>query len=141
MNEFDTKAAIREVINAYSGAAGRLDIERFCSFFVEDAEIHGVVEMFKLPGPLRGRERIKAFFSAAFGNLEWLVQMNNITDVVLDPDGQTATTSTALVETAKRKSASQIVMIGRYDDHLQLTQEGWRFTQRKLNVYRFSEVP
>jgi ketosteroid isomerase-like protein len=141
VNEVETKAAIREVLSAYSGAAGRLDIEAFGSFFAEDAEFHGVLELFKRQGPLKGRDQIKGFFGASFQNLEWLVQMNNITEVKLAADRKTATTHTDLIETAKRKNAGQLVMIGRYDDQLKLTSEGWRFTQRKLSVFRFGDVP
>jgi ketosteroid isomerase-like protein len=140
MNEFEAKAAIREVLGAYSGAASRLDVESFCRLFIEDAEIYGVVEMFNRPGPLKGHEQIKGFFGTSFNNLDWLVQLNNITDVVIDPGGGTATASVGLVEMAKRKSAPQIMLVGRYDDRLKSTAEGWRFTQRRLSVYRFAEV-
>lgn len=136
MSEFETRAAIRELLSAYSGAAGRLDVEAFCNLFTPDAEIHGVAPLLGRPDPLKG-EQIRDFFGASFGNLEWLVQMNNITDVTLGPDGKTATASTGLIENAKLKQAAQITLIGRYDDKLILTPKGWRFTQRSFTPYRF----
>ncbi|MDG2003536.1 MAG: nuclear transport factor 2 family protein [Novosphingobium sp.] len=141
MSELEAKAAIRDVLGGYSGAAGRLDIEAFLSFFTEDAEIHGIPEMMGLPGPFKGHDAIRGFFSKSFENLRWLVQMNNITDVNLAPDGKSATTSTGLVEMAQAEGADQIVLIARYDDELTLTDAGWKFTKRALTPFRFSQVP
>lgn len=141
MSEFETKAAIRDVLSGYSGAASRLDIEAFLSFFTEDAEVHGIPEMMGLPGPFKGHDALRGFFGKSFENLSWLVQMNNITDVNLGPDGKTATTSTGLVEMAQAEGADQIVLIARYDDELNLTDAGWKFTRRVLTPFRFSQVP
>jgi len=141
MDDWEKKAAIREVLGNYSGAAGRLDIDAFVSFFTPDAKIHGIAGLLGQPEPIVGRDAIGAFFGASFERLEWLVQMNNITDVVLGADGTTATTSTGLVEMAKRRDANMLVLIARYDDELTLTDEGWRFTKRTLTPFRFSEVP
>ena len=141
MSDWEHKAAIREVLSAYSGAAGRLDIQAFMSFFADDAEVHGIAELLGLQGPLRGNAQIAGLFGKSFQNLEWLVQMNNITDINLGADKLTATTSTGLLELAKRKGAATIMLLARYDDQLTLTANGWRFTRRTLTPYRFSEVP
>jgi len=141
MSEWEQKAAIREVLGGYSGAAGRLDIDAFVQFFTENAEIHGIAGLLGQPEPIVGREAIGAFFGASFERLQWLVQLNNITDVVLGADGRTATTSTGLVELAGRKEANTLVLVARYDDELTLTADGWRFTRRTLTPFRFSEVP
>jgi hypothetical protein len=141
MSEWEQKAAIREVLGGYSGAAGRLDIDAFVQFFTEKAEIHGIAGLLGQPEPIVGREAIGGFFGASFERLEWLVQMNNITDIILGADGRSATTSTGLVEMAKRKDANMLVLIARYDDELALTKDGWRFTKRTLTPFRFSEVP
>jgi len=140
MSEWETKAAIREVLNAYSGAAGRLDINAFMSFFCVDAEVHGIAGLLGLPEPLKGSEQIAACFGRSFENLEWLVQMNNITDVTLSIDGTSAITSTGLIETAKRKNAGVIKLIARYDDELVKTDLGWRFKTRTLTPFRFSQL-
>lgn len=140
MSEWETKAAIREVINAYSGAAGRLDINAFTEFFTDNAEVHGIAGLLGQPEPLAGRAQIGTFFGRTFDNVEWLSQMNNTTDIALSADGKHATTSTGLVEMAKRKNANMIVLIGRYDDELILTEHGWRFSKRTFTVYRFSQV-
>ena len=141
MSEWEQKAAIREVLGGYSGAAGRLDIASLLNFFTADAEIHGIAGLLGQPEPIVGREAIGAFFGASFQRLQWLVQMNNITDVVPGADGRTATTSTGLVELAKRKDADMLVLIARYDDELVLTDAGWRFSRRTLTPFRFSRVP
>lgn len=141
MSEWETKAAISGVLNAYSGVAGRLDIKAFMRFFADDAEVHGIASLLGQPEPLKGSEQIAGFFGAAFENLEWLVQMNNITDIIVNAEGTRASTSTGLLEMAKRKDADMIVLIARYDDELWLTDEGWRFTKRALTTHRFMEVP
>jgi hypothetical protein len=141
VNEWEHKAAIREVLSGYSGAAGRLDIDAFIAFFTEDAEIHGIAGLLGQPEPLKGHAQIAAFFGPSFQRLEWLVQMNNITDVHLGADGKSASTSTGLVEMAKRREADMLVLIARYDDELRLTDKGWRFTRRTLTPFRFTQVP
>lgn len=141
MGEWEQKAAIREVLGGYSGAAGRLDIDAFVQFFTLDAEVHGIAGLLGQPEPIRGRDAIGAFFGASFERLEWLVQMNNITDVVLGADGRSATASTGLVELAQRREAGMVVLVARYDDELTLEADGWRFRKRTLTPFRFSEVP
>jgi hypothetical protein len=141
MSNWEQKAAILEVLNGYSGAAGRLDIEAFTRFFTEDAEIHGIAALLGQPEPIAGCAAIGAFFGASFQRLEWLVQTNTTTDIDLAPDGASATTSTGLVEMAKRKDADMLVLIARYDDELTLTADGWRFKKRTLTPLRFSQVP
>ena len=140
MNEWESKAAIREVLGGYSGAAGRLDIDAFIAFFTEDAEIHGIAGLLGQPEPLQGHAQIAGFFGPSFARLDWLVQINNITDVHLSTDGNSATASTGLVEMAKRKDADMLVLIARYDDELRLTDKGWRFTRRTLTPFRFNQV-
>ena len=115
-----------------------LDIDQFLDFFVEDAVVHGVVEIFGQQGPMVGHEQLRGFFGAAFENLDWLIQLNSITDVSLSPDGMAANTSLAVVETAERTGADQILMIGRYDDKLTLTDRGWKFVERRLTVHKFT---
>lgn len=141
MGEWEAKAAISEVLNAYSGAAGRLDIKAFMRFFTDDAQVHGIASLLGQPEPLRGSEQIAGFFGPSFEKLEWLVQMNNITDIIVNAECTRASTSTGLVEMAKRRDADMIVLIARYDDELRLTDEGWRFTKRTLTPHRFMEVP
>lgn len=140
MGDWETKAAIQEVLNGYSGAAGRGDIDAFLSFFTQDAEVHGIPELMGLPGPFKGHEGIRGFFGPAFEAMEWLQQQNTTTDITIAPDGRTATTSTGLVEMAKRKEANQIVLIARYDDELVLTGDGWKFARRTLTPYRLEQV-
>jgi ketosteroid isomerase-like protein len=141
MEEWETRAAIQAVLNGYSGAAGRCDIEEFLAFFTEDAEVHGIPEMMGLPGPFKGLGAIRGFFGPAFENMEWLQQQNTTTDIRISADGKSAATSTGLVEMAKAKGADkQIVLIARYDDELVLTEDGWKFTRRTLTPYRMEQV-
>lgn len=139
MGKFKTKAAIREVLEGYSGAAARLDIEEYLSFFTPDAQMHGILEMFGQTGPLVGIDAMRGFFSQAFAGLDWLMQINSITNIDVSKDGKSATTSLGVAETAEGVNG-HIVMLGRYDDKLVLTDDGWKFEERRLTVYKFAPI-
>lgn len=139
MSDFETKYAVREVLERYSGSAARLDIEEYLTFFTPDAKMYGILEMFGQTGPLVGLDALREFFGAAFAGLDWLIQLNSITDINLAPDGKSATTSLGVVESAAGVNG-QIIMMGRYDDNLVLTDDGWKFKERRLNVYKFAPV-
>ena len=100
MGDRKTKADVREVLENYSGAAGRLDIEEYMTFFVEGASVHGVLELFGMTGPLVGSVALRGFFGQAFDGLDWLIQTNSITNIDISEDGKHATTSLGLLERA-----------------------------------------
>ncbi len=139
MSKRKLKADVREHLEGYSGAAARLDIDEYLSFFTDDAAMHGILEMFGQTGPLVGKEALRGFFGQAFDGLEWLVQLNSITNIDIGEDGDTATTSLGVQERAGGVNGS-IIMLGRYDDKLVLTDDGWKFTERRLTVYKFGPV-
>lgn len=141
MSEWETKAAVMAVLNRYSGAAARLDIDEYLSVFTPDADFYGVAEMMGQAGPLKGHAAIGAFFGPSFQHLEWLQQQNTITDVTISADGKSATTSTSLTESAKPKGGDQILLIARYEDELVLTDAGWKIAKRTLVPHRFSMIP
>ncbi len=133
------KQDVREHLEGYSGAAARLDIEEYLTFFTDDAQMYGILEMFGQTGPLVGKEALRGFFGPAFAGLEWLVQLNSITNIDIGEDGETATSSLGVQERAGGADRS-IIMLGRYDDKLVLTDDGWKFTERRLTVYKFGPV-
>lgn len=138
MSEWETKAAIQAVLNGYSGAVARRDIDAFLGHFAEDAEVHGVPELLGQAGPLRGRAAIGGFFGPLLAGLAWVQQQNTTTDIVLSPDGATATTSTGLVERAKPHDREAMLLIARYDDALKRDGGRWIFTRRTLVPYSFT---
>lgn len=139
MSERELKADVREHLEGYSGAAARLDIDEYLTFFTEDAVMHGILEMFGQTGPLVGKDALRGFFGQAFEGLDWLVQLNSITDIRIGDDGKSATTSLGVQERAGGANGS-IIMLGRYNDRLVLTDQGWKFTERRLTVYKFAPV-
>lgn len=139
MGKFKKKAAVREVLEGYSGAAARLDIDGYLAFFTPDAQMHGILEMFGQTGPLVGHEAMRGFFGQAFAGLDWLMQLNSITNIDIGEDGKTATSSLGVAETAEGVNG-HILMLGRYDDKLVLTDDGWKFSERRLTVYKFGPV-
>ena len=140
MSEVETKYAIREVLERYSGVAGRLDIDEYLTFFLPDARVHGILELFGQTGPLVGHDTLRGFFGAAFAGLDWLLQTNSITDIDVAPDGKHATTSLGLTEVASGANG-QSQLYARYDDKLVLTDEGWKFAERRLTCYKFGPLP
>jgi ketosteroid isomerase-like protein len=139
MGKRKLKQDVREHLEHYSGAAARLDIDEYLECFTDDAVMHGILEMFGQTGPLVGKEALRGFFGEAFAGLTWLVQLNSITEIEIGEDGDTATTSLGVQERAGSAEGS-IIMLGRYDDKLALTDEGWKFTERRLTVYKFAPV-
>jgi hypothetical protein len=139
MGKRKLKQDVREHLEGYSGAAARLDIDEYLSFFADDAVMHGILEMFGQTGPLVGKEALRGFFGPAFDGLEWLIQLNSITGIEIGDDEETATASLGVQEQAGGANG-EILMLGRYDDKLVLTDEGWKFAERRLTVYKFGPV-
>ena len=67
------------------------------------------------------------------------MQLNSITNIDISKDGKRATASIGVQERANGANGS-ITMLGRYDDKLVLTDNGWKFAERRLNVYNFTPV-
>ena len=139
MSKRKLRQEVREHLEGYSGAAARLDIDEYLTFFTDDAVMHGILEMFGQTGPLVGKEALRGFFGPAFDGLEWLVQLNSITDIDIGEDEETATASLGVQERAGGPNG-EILMLGRYDDRLVLTDDGWKFKERRLTVYKFGPV-
>jgi len=139
MSKRKLKQDVREHLEGYSGAAARLDIEEYLTFFTDDAVMHGILEMFGQTGPLVGKEALRGFFGQAFAGLKWLIQLNSITNIEIGDDEETATASLGVQERAGG-DGHEIIMIGRYDDKLVLTDDGWKFAERRLTVYKFAPV-
>jgi ketosteroid isomerase-like protein len=139
MSKRKLRQDVREHLEGYSGAAARLDIEEYLSFFTDDAVMHGILEMFGQTGPLVGKEALRGFFGQAFARLDWLVQINSITNIDIGEVEETATASLGVLERAGGAQGS-VIMLGRYDDKLVQTDDGWKFTERRLTVYKFGPV-
>lgn len=139
MSDRKAKADVREVLEGYSGAAARLDIEEYMTFFADEPEVHGVLELFGQTGPIVGTEAVRGFFGAAFEGLEWLIQTNSITNITISKSGKHATTSLGLLENAGGANGESS-LIARYDDKLVLTDDGWKFEERRLTKYKFIQV-
>ncbi|MBM3594398.1 MAG: nuclear transport factor 2 family protein [Alphaproteobacteria bacterium] len=139
MSKRKLRQDVREHLEGYSGAAASLDIDEYLTFFTDDAVMHGILEMFGQTGPLVGKEALRGFFGPAFDGLEWLTQLNSITNIDIGEDEETATASLGVQERAGGANG-EILMLGRYDDRLVLTDEGWKFKERRLTVYKFRPV-
>jgi hypothetical protein len=139
---YENKAAVLEHLARYSGAAGRKDSAELARCFTEDCEVWGIAELVGATGAIKGPRLLAEIVDSAWVTLGWVQQINTTTDVSVD-DSQsplTAKAVTNLIETAQRKEGGTLVLIGRYHDDLVLTDEGWRFRRRRMEVFDFRTV-
>ena len=141
MSDWEIKAAIKETIDGYAGAAAKRDVERYVSYFTEEGELVNVAKLMGQADPLVGRSAIHAFISASFEGCSWLEQQNTTTQIILGPDKTSATASTSFLEFAQPKEGPQVMVIARYDDELKLVDGRWLFSRRVLTPHRFSSMP
>jgi ketosteroid isomerase-like protein len=138
------KEDIRELIFTYAAAAGAMDGKALQATFLDDAVVYGLAEAVQPgAGPLRGSDEIVKLIGMAWERSEYMTQMAQPANIVVD--GDTATGICDIVEYSKRKEGPGFVMVvGRYNDKYRRTESGWRFAERTLEfrIYkRVAEMP
>ena len=123
MVELDRRA-IDDLTNAYADAVSRDDPEGWINTWSDD----GVWNIGR--GEVVGREALAAAFTAATKLFESLIQTagNGTADI----DGATATGRRYMQEMARTVSGKTLVYHGYYDDAYVRTDDGWRFSERRL---------
>jgi ketosteroid isomerase-like protein len=142
--QVNDKEAIRELISTYAAAAGAMDGPGLQATFADDAVVHGLAEIVKPgAGPLRGSAAIAEFIGLAWERSEYMTQIAQPANIVVD--GDSATGVCDIVEYSKRKEGPGfVIVVGRYDDKFCRTAAGWRFAERTLEfrIYkRVAEMP
>jgi ketosteroid isomerase-like protein len=138
------KEAIRELVSTYAAAAGSMDLQGLRATFTDDAVVYGMAE-FVTPGAghLQGSDAIVKFIGMALERSDYLTQIAQPANIVVD--GDSATGICDIVEYIKRKEGPGFMLVvGRYDDKYRRTTAGWRFAKRKLEfrIYqRVAEIP
>ena len=125
-NLFDENA-IRGLIASYSDAVTHLDATRAAAIFTED----GIVSVVGVE--TAGRATIEEGIGQSFAAFAMLQLVAHGGMIALNGDRATARWS--VVEIGVRKGAQDLnVMLGRYEDQLVRTAEGWRCARRSYTL-------
>jgi ketosteroid isomerase-like protein len=133
------EVAIQQTLNRYSEAASRRDWAQVLSTFTADA----TWEIPSLNAIFQGHDVMQKVMGEFVGQMSYFVQLNS--PAVIAIDGDTATARSMIRECGKfadRDEALEIV--GRYEDELIRTAQGWKFTRRvfhALGKHTFALLP
>jgi ketosteroid isomerase-like protein len=121
------KFAIQELLHRYSHCADYEPPDRMREFFTGDAR-------FEVPAMglhFAGIDAIIGYFHAGQATHKGMKHV--ISNVLIDGDGDSATSSAYLEILAHREGGMQVVGFGRYQDRLKKGADGrWRFIERKV---------
>jgi ketosteroid isomerase-like protein len=126
----DTRA-IRNLIDAYTDAASRLDAAAGAATYAEDGVLvaNGV--------ELRGRAKIERAFARNYGASDLIFQM--IQPGPLEIRGDRAFTRSWIRAWNRLKGETTRDIFGLYQDELVRTPEGWRFARRRMDTIHIAE--
>jgi ketosteroid isomerase-like protein len=117
--------SIQQILNQYSVASSRSDIEAIISTYAEDGvwSLRGGSLLFE------GTDAIRQGLSSFVDRLEYMVQFNSPAVIVVA--GDTATATSVIVERGRYRETGEVFeALGFYDDSLVKGSDGWRFKQR-----------
>jgi ketosteroid isomerase-like protein len=121
--------AIQQTINAYSYNATIGNLEAMVATYAPD----GVWEVPGIGALCTGHAEILAASQGITGTIEYMVQLNS--PALIQVDGDTATAQSIIRECGKYTGrATNLEVLGLYDDQLVRTAEGWRFARRTFTV-------
>ena len=121
---------IRNLTGRFTDAVNRRSGTDLAALFVEDGEwvVPGVPEV-------RGRDAIAAQLDALLTNFQKLIQLTH--SGFVEVDGERATASWYVTETAQDGNGNGFAFTGVYTDALVRTGDGWRFAERRFDfLYR-----
>jgi ketosteroid isomerase-like protein len=112
-------------------------IARYCHH-VDSVQAKEVVGLFSSDAVLdmagtktQGAEAIEAFFEGLRGVYEVRPMLHHVTNVVIDVDGDDATSQSYIVVMVPGDPI-EIAMTGRYDDRFRRIDGQWRFVERRM---------
>jgi len=118
--------AIQQIAVAYADALNRGSVLRAVSTYVADGRLETPAA-----DPAIGHEAITAAVAEKIANLELIFQTVHLGLVVVD--GDRAEAQFPITEWARRAEDSRpFLFLGWYDDVLVRTDQGWRFSRRRL---------
>ena len=122
----EDRLAIRELIDRYSDAVSRFDLEVWDDLWTDDGE-------WQLMGNhLRGKEAIAGFWGAVLNSLDSVIFQAQPVAVAID--GDQASGRVLVMETLKPKDGERRAIHGHYDDTYVKEAGVWRFRMRRHRV-------
>ena len=121
---------IRNLTGRFTDAVNRRSGTDLAALFVTDGDwvVPGVPQV-------HGRAAIAAQLDALLANFQKLIQLTH--SGYVDVDGDAATASWYVTETAQDGAGNGFAFTGVYTDALVRTDEGWRFRERRFDfLYR-----
>ncbi len=132
MGKASDERAIRNLINAYTDAATRLDAKAGAETYAEDGVLvaNGI--------ELRGRAKIERAFARNYGASDLIFQM--IQPGPLEIRGDRAFARSWIRAWNRLKGEVIRDILGLYQDELIRTAEGWRFARRRMDTIHVAEL-
>ena len=120
---------IQQTISRYHEGASLYDFDAIAACFTPDA----VWEVPSMKLRFEGRDLIREQMQKLVEAIEYLVQIN--APAIIDVEGDSATARSLIRECAKfREGGVRMDVVGQFNDRLQRTAEGWKFTQRTFTI-------
>jgi SnoaL-like domain len=119
--------AIQQILNRYSEGASRRDWEQVMSTFTPD----GVWEIASLKARYQDHAAIQQVMAGFVEQMAYFVQINS--PAIITITGDKATARSVIRECGKFADRDEALeVLGRYEDELIRTPQGWRFTRRSF---------
>lgn len=132
----DDHQAIQQVLNRYTEAASRRDLEAVAQTFHPS----GIWELTAFDMKVEGRDAIVKTMRDFLEPMDYLVQTNS--PAVIEVDGDTARARATIREGAKFSGKDEAMeVLGIYNDELVRTPDGWQFTHRVFNMLAMNSKP
>ena len=131
--------SIQQTLNRYSEGASRADWKQVMSTFTEDA----TWEIPALGARLQTHPVIQKVMSDFVAQMAYFVQINS--PAIITISGERATACSVIRECGKFADRDEALeILGRYNDDLVRTADGWKFTRRvfdSIGQHRFALLP
>ncbi len=124
----EDRLEIRELIEAFSAAAMRLDSDKWADTWAED----GTWKLASMPEPVKGKAEIVAAFQKVMDYVDFMSMISFPSE--LNIEGDTATGKAYSRELIYTKAGEQKIVVGCYHDEFVKRDGRWYF------LSRFNEV-
>jgi ketosteroid isomerase-like protein len=133
------KVEIQETISLYHEAGSTTDWDQMMATFLPD----GIWEVPALRIRSQGQAAIREAMTALMEPIEYLVQIN--APAIIAVDGDAAAARSLIRECAKLHGQAGVIdVVGRFEDELRRTPDGWRFAHRTFTIlgsHLSAEIP